>query len=145
MIRKDAVSRLEELRGQTPPEIETPPLDAAPGSEGQGTEPGTDTGIPPEALADMVIQYTNKFCVEAGLSPLAEVQSFILRMGIVGTAKKYNLSLDIDKYPELALIGGTVWITLDKVKEYKAKHPEKKKEEQKPEEQKEPGTTEAAV
>lgn len=145
MIKKEIVSRLEELRGQIPlEEPETPPLDA-PGQEGQGTEPGTGAGIPPEALADMVIQYTNKFCVEAGLSPLAEVQSFILRMGIVGTAKKYNLSLDIDKYPELALIGGTVWITLDKVKEYKATHPEKKKEEQKPEEQKEPGTTEAAV
>ena len=136
-----AKQRLEDLKNNIPP-IEKKP---APICVEGDTPPGTDTpplegasqNIPPEEIADMVIGYLNTFLTQQGLTPLDAVQSFLFRSGIIGTAKKYDLSFDLEKYPELALIGGAAWIGFDKFKELKtiraAKKADTEKEQPKPE------------
>jgi len=115
--------RLNSLKNEIPADDLPPDVDAPIPPEGEGTTPTNE--IPPEELAGMVIDFGNKFFVEQGLTAMNAMQVFILRMGIIGTAKKYNLSFDMEKYPEIALLVGAAWVALDKGKEYKAKHPKK--------------------
>jgi len=139
----NAKERLESLKGEIPPD-DLPPEDGAPiPPEGEGS-PSTE--IPPEQLAEMVIDFGNKFFIEQGLTAMNAMQVFILRMGIIGTAKKYNLSFDVEKYPEIALLVGAAWVAIDKGKEYKAKHPKEEKAKEHIEESSaEPGDTAASL
>ncbi len=95
--------------GAPPPGPEVPP----PSEEGEG--------IPPEQVARMVIDHSNTFLSAHGLTPLNPAQEMLLQVGIVGVAKKYKIRFSMGAYPEVALAAGAIWITADKVREYRAK------------------------
>ncbi len=117
----DKIKRLGDLKsglGEELPEHQEAPGDPPPGPE-EGQKAAME--INPDEAADMLLTYADGFCEQAGLTPLNTVQRFLIRMGIVGCAKKYSLSFDLDKYPELAIIAGVSWVTVDKIREYKAK------------------------
>lgn len=87
--------------------------------------------IPAEEMAGNVMSYIDKSCIDNGLTPLNEIQKFILTMGLVGCLRKYNVSLGmIDKYPEAALVVGGGWVLVDKLKEHRAKQAFKEEKEE---------------
>lgn len=117
---KENISALTNLQTELGADTEARDDEAGPGpGEESG---GEDDEISPEDLADAVLTYGNQMCIDAGLSEINAIQKLLLRMSIVGSAKKYNIeSFSIAKFPELGLILATSWIGIDKVRELKAK------------------------
>ena len=111
-IENEVTDRLKGLQTGLPPEEKAGPEGAAPGAP----------DIPAEDMAKIVLKYIDTACKNSGLTPINEMQRFILTVGLVGTIRKYNISMSlVERYPETALVVGGSWIAMDKVKEYNAK------------------------
>ncbi len=105
----------------------------APPDPGAGGEPSEDdlldVELSPKEAADELIAIANKEFAEKGLSPVSTLQATLLRVGIIGVCKKYDITtISFGNFPELALALGVTWTTIDKVKEYKAKRQKKESE-----------------
>lgn len=113
----DTVDRLKALEGGLLGEGGKPP--EAPGGETPGAVPGEA-----EAMADQALAFGKQYLADNGFSPINQFQEMILRIGLIGCIRKYNISMNfafLEKYPEAALAVGGAWIVVDKVKEAKTK------------------------
>jgi hypothetical protein len=85
-----------------------------------------DVAVTPEEAAAALITYANEEFRRLGLTPIGTLQKFLLRASIIGCAKKYNIEkFDLLTYPELGLAISASWISIDKYREYQAKHAKK--------------------
>lgn len=85
--------------------------------ERRGVTSGPADDKSQEELVDSILGMCDGFCISQGLTPINPAQKLLLRIGMIGTVKKYNLNLD--EYPEITLIGGALWTIADKVSELK--------------------------
>lgn len=110
----EVTERLKGLEGGLPLEGGSPP--EVPGGE----------AVPGEAetMADQALSFGKQYLADNGFSPINQFQEMILRIGLIGCIRKYNISMNfafLEKYPEAALAVGGAWVVIDKVKEQKAK------------------------
>ncbi len=85
-----------------------------------------DMALTPQEAAAALIDYTNQELTDAGLTPLSKMQCLLLRISIIGTAKKYDIEkFELRSYPEFALAFSALWISVTKYREYQAKHAKK--------------------
>ncbi|MBI4847550.1 MAG: hypothetical protein HY808_03105 [Nitrospirae bacterium] len=70
-----------------------------------------------EAFVESILSACDGFCISKGLTPINPAQKLLLRIGMIGTVKKYNLNFD--NYPEITLAGGVIWVVSDKMSELK--------------------------
>jgi hypothetical protein len=124
-IKSQTVEDLEKLDGQLGAEgvKEGPANPEDPDLDGVDIE---DVSVTPEEAASALITYANEEFKKLGLTPIGTLQRFLLRASIIGVAKKYHIEkFDLLTYPELGLAISAGWISLDKYREYQAKHPPK--------------------
>lgn len=76
-VKNEVTDRLKDLQTGLPPEEKAVPEGAAPGAP----------DIPAEDMARVVLKYVDSACKDSGLTPINEMQRFILTVGLVGTIR----------------------------------------------------------
>ena len=106
-----------------PGEGQGDPGDQGPGADDPGGQGGAALNNI-EVEVDSLLMMADGYCEMKGLSPLTALQRTFLRTGLIGVCKKYDLSLNLDEYPEITLTGGVLWVIADKATELRNKQKE---------------------
>lgn len=116
VINPDMAATLENLIGEIKQEKEPKKKGRKPKTAEEPQQPEANEN---DLLIDCVLEMSDHYLISIGLSPINMLQKMLLRVGLVGTVKKYGLS--IGEYPEVVLISGLAWIGVDKYAEIEAK------------------------
>ena len=107
----DREQRLEDVdRETTAPPIPPVPSDTEPDNEYDEFMEGLTWKEAVNALLDV----SDNVFLGQGLSPMNPMQRTLIRVGVAGVVKKYNLDLDLSDYPEIVLAAGVLWTLYDK-------------------------------
>ncbi len=118
----DRQQRLDDLDQEvTGDQGDTPPIPPDPPDPDPGTEYDEFMdGLSWKEAVNAGMDFTDTMLDRHGLTLMNPMQRTLIRVGISGVAKKYNLDLDLSDYPELVLAAGVLWVVWEKKMEMAA-------------------------